>query len=61
MPGSQVSTGWESLSKGLKGFIGHFVSQSKSLNMYGRTGFDSAGLTAAKIATKNDRYQWNSL
>ena len=28
---------------------------------YCRTGFDSDGLTAVKIAMKNDRYHWNSL
>ena len=28
---------------------------------YCRTGFDSDGLMAAEIATKNDRYRWNSL
>ena len=28
---------------------------------YCRTGFDSDSLTAAKIATENDRYRWNSL
>ena len=30
-------------------------------SIYCRTGFDSNGLTAAKIATTNDRYGWNSL
>ena len=28
---------------------------------YCRTGFDSDGLIAAKIGTKNDRYYWISL
>ena len=28
---------------------------------YCRTGFDSDGLTATKIATENDHYRWNSL
>ena len=44
-------------------YLATFSSQlcQQYICMYCRTGFDSAGLTAAKIAAKNDRYRWNLL
>ena len=40
--------------------IVRFPLEAMSL-LYCRIEFDSNGLTAAKTATENDRYYWNSL